>query len=67
MRLRSLAFVWLLAATTVSSAFAQALPRVHMVATGGTISNRDGGRLSRRTAQSMLGLERAATLTHEQF
>ena len=45
-----------------------ALPRVHMVATGGTISNRDGGRLSAdELAKSMPGLERAATLTHEQF
>lgn len=68
MRLRLLACVWLLAATTVSSAFAQALPRVHMVATGGTISNRDGGRLTaEELAKSMPGLERAATLTHEQF
>ncbi len=39
-----------------------------MVATGGTISNRDGGRLSaEELARSMPGLERAATLTHEQF
>ena len=38
-----------------------ALPRVHMVATGGTISNRDGGRLSADDlATSMPGLERAA-------
>ncbi len=68
MRLRLLACVWLLAATTVSSAFAQPLPRVHMVATGGTISNRDGGRLTaEELAKSMPGLERAAALTHEQF
>ncbi len=69
MRLRLLACVWLLAAATVSSAVAQpALPRVHMVATGGTISNRDGGRLTaEELARSMPGLERAATLTHEQF
>ncbi len=44
------------------------LPRVHMVATGGTISNRDGGRLTaEELARSMPGLERAATLTYEQF
>ncbi len=50
------------------SAAQPALPRVHMVATGGTISNRDGGRLSADDlAKSMPGLERAATLTHEQF
>jgi len=47
---------------------AQPLPRVHMVATGGTISNRDGGRLTaEELARSMPGLERAATLTYEQF
>ena len=45
-----------------------ALPRVHLVATGGTISNRDGGRLTAdELAKSMPGLDRVATLTHEQF
>jgi L-asparaginase len=45
-----------------------ALPRVHMVATGGTISNRDGGRLTaEELAKSMPGLDKVATLTHEQF
>ncbi len=45
-----------------------ALPRVHFVATGGTISNRDGGRLSAdELAKSMPGVERYAQLTHEQF
>lgn len=45
-----------------------ALPRVHFVATGGTISNRDGGRLSaEELAKSMPGVERFARLTHEQF
>ena len=45
-----------------------ALPRVHFVATGGTISNRDGGRLTaEELAKSMPGLERFARLTHEQF
>ena len=44
------------------------LPRVHFVATGGTISNRDGGRLSAEDlAKSMPGVERFARLTHEQF
>ncbi len=39
-----------------------------MVATGGTISNRDGGRLSAdELAKSMPGLDKVATLTHEQF
>ncbi len=46
----------------------EALPRVHMVATGGTISNRDGQRLTaEELAATMPGLERYATLTHEQF
>src|SRR5688572_24685809 len=44
------------------------LPRVHFVATGGTISNKDGGRLSAaELAKSMPGVERFAELTHEQF
>jgi len=44
------------------------LPRVHFVATGGTISNKDGGRLSAaELAKSMPGVERFADLTHEQF
>lgn len=68
MRLRLLAVLWLLAATASSAAAQSDLPRVHMVATGGTISNRDGGRLSAEDlAKSMPGLERAATLTYEQF
>jgi L-asparaginase len=60
-------FLFVLA--TVSLAPAQSvLPRVHMVATGGTISNRDGGRLTaEELARSMPGLDRAATLTYEQF
>jgi len=41
---------------------------VHLVATGGTISNRDGGRLTaEELAKSMPGLDRYARLTHEQF
>ncbi len=47
---------------------AQERPRVHIVATGGTISNRDGGRL---TADEIVGLvpaaDRYAALTAEQF
>jgi L-asparaginase len=46
----------------------QSLPRVHFVATGGTISNRDGGRLTAaELAKSMPGVERYAELSHEQF
>ena len=69
MRFRHFGLVWLLVAAAVAPALAQsALPRVHMVATGGTISNRDGGRLTaEELARSMPGLERAATLTYEQF
>jgi L-asparaginase type II len=52
-----------------TAAFAQtALPHVHFIATGGTISNRDGGRL---TADDLLrtipGAERVAHVTSEQF
>ncbi len=44
------------------------LPRVHFVATGGTISNKSGGRLTAaELAKSMPGVERFAELTHEQF
>ena len=44
------------------------LPRVHFVATGGTISNKDGGRLTaEELSKSMPGVERFARLTHEQF
>jgi len=44
------------------------LPRVHFVATGGTISNKEGGRLTaEELSKSMPGVERYARLTHEQF
>ena len=44
------------------------LPRVHFVATGGTISNKDGGRLTaEELAKNMPGVERYAKLTYEQF
>lgn len=53
---------------SVTAASAQDLPHVHLVATGGTISNRDGGRLTaEELARSMPGLERYARLTSEQF
>lgn len=43
-------------------------PRVHFVATGGTISNRDGGRLTAdELAKSMPGVDRYARLSFEQF
>jgi L-asparaginase len=45
-----------------------ALPKVHFVATGGTISNRDGGRLTaEELAKNMPGVERYARLSYEQF
>lgn len=43
-------------------------PRVHLLATGGTISNRDGGRLTAEDlARSMPDVDRYAHLTVEQF
>ena len=45
-----------------------ALPKVHFLATGGTISNRDGGRLTaEELTKSMPGVERFATVAYEQF
>jgi L-asparaginase len=45
-----------------------AAPRVRLVATGGTISNRTGGRLSaEELVKSMPGIERYATPEFEQF
>jgi L-asparaginase len=47
---------------------AQALPRVRLVATGGTISNRVGARLTaEELIESMPGLERYARPEYEQF
>lgn len=55
-------------APLVAQRATETLPRVHFVATGGTISNRDGGRLTAaELAKSMPGVERFAELTHEQF
>ena len=46
----------------------EGLPHVHMLATGGTISNRDGGRLTAEDlAKSMPGVEKRVRLSHEQF
>jgi L-asparaginase len=51
-----------------TSAVAQTVPHVHLVATGGTISNRDGGRLTAEDlARSMPGVDKHARLTYEQF
>lgn len=47
---------------------ASGAPRVHLVATGGTISNRQGGRLTaEELVAAMSGLERHATPSSEQF
>ena len=55
----------LLCATAAS---AQDVPRVRLIATGGTISNRAGGRLSaEELVQSMPGIERYARAEFEQF
>jgi L-asparaginase len=67
MRIRPVALLLALL-VTASTAAAQTLPHVHFVATGGTISNRDGGRLTaEELGASMPGLDRYARLTVEQF
>jgi L-asparaginase len=44
------------------------LPHVHLLATGGTISNRSGGRLTAEDlAGSMPGVDKLVRLTYEQF
>jgi L-asparaginase len=44
------------------------VPRVRLLATGGTISNRDGGRLTaEELIKAMPGIERFARAEHEQF
>jgi L-asparaginase len=56
------------AVVVAAPAAAQEPPHVHFVATGGTISNRDGGRLTAdELAKSMPGVDRYARLTSEQF
>ena len=46
----------------------QALPPVHFIATGGTISNRTGGRLTAEDlVASAKGADRYARVTFEQF
>lgn len=68
LRIRPLVLAAGLVAASIAAGGAQSLPHVHLVATGGTISNRDGGRLTaEELAKSMPGLEKAATLTYEQF
>ena len=55
-------------ATRTGRPASETLPHVHMLATGGTISNRDGGRLTaEELAKSMPGVDSVARLTYEQF
>jgi L-asparaginase len=55
-------------APSATQGTAVTVPHVHMLATGGTISNRDGGRLTaEELAKSMPGLDRYARLTYDQF
>jgi L-asparaginase len=55
-------------APSAPSLAATPLPRVRLVATGGTISNRDGGRLTaEELVKSMPGIERFAQPEFEQF
>lgn len=64
-RLASLA-VFILLWTTVAAA--QTPPHVHLIATGGTISNRQGGRLTAEELTAALpGLDGRVRLTYEQF
>jgi len=63
--LLSLAFFCLF---DVTGALAQDMPRVRLVATGGTISNKNGGRLTaEELVKSMPGIERYARPEFEQF
>jgi L-asparaginase len=53
---------------TSTAAATATLPHVHFLATGGTISNRDGGRLTaEELTKSMPGVDRYARVTYEQF
>jgi L-asparaginase len=57
-----------LALLIASAGWAQDVPRVRLVATGGTISNKTGGRLTaEELVQSMPGIERYAKPEFEQF
>lgn len=56
------------AAASPAESASAAAPRVRLIATGGTISNRSGGRLTaEELIQSMPGLSRHATPEFEQF
>jgi L-asparaginase len=58
----------LLLLAAAASAGAQEVPRVRLIATGGTISNRQGGRLTHEELiRSMPGIEKYARAESEQF
>ena len=69
--LAAAALLWLMAVVVHPLAAQRAdrpLPHVHFVATGGTISNRDGGRLTAEDlTKNMPGVDRFARVTYEQF
>jgi L-asparaginase len=66
--LAALAAACLTTALALAQTLADPLPRVRLVATGGTISNRSGGRLSaEELVKSMPGVERYAQPEFEQF
>jgi L-asparaginase len=63
-RLALLLLLW----TTAPSAQPASSPHVHFIATGGTISNRDGGRLTAEDlVKTIPAVERYARVTQEQF
>ncbi|MEW6321294.1 MAG: asparaginase [Acidobacteriota bacterium] len=65
---RAAALALSLAASVVPAVAQTPLPHVHLIATGGTISNRTGSRLTaEELAKSMPGVEQHARLTSEQF
>src|SRR6185295_3318990 len=60
--------IWIALLVAAVAAAQDGLPRVRLVATGGTISNRTGGRLTaEELVQSMPGIERFAKPEFEQF
>ncbi len=62
----ALALAWLLSHGVAAQR--APVPHVHFVATGGTISNREGGRLTaEQLTQNMPGVDRFARVTYEQF
>jgi L-asparaginase len=66
--LRALAALVLLVAGVAAPSEAQEAPRVRLIATGGTISNRTGGRLTHEElVKSVPNLERYARVESEQF